>query len=108
MEIDPHPHGSFNTPCDLQVNNNEIPKTYKEGKGEFVDFFKYFRHSKGGVDHPWIIGCSSVENKDLVLTVKKYEFEIEVSSVNGGDSIVKYFQFDPTKKDAKYCMEMIA
>lgn len=105
VEIKPDPRDEITVPCDLQLDSKDIHKTDKEGEGEFVDVFKYFRHSQGGNDHLWMIG--SIENKGYKMKVQKYEkVKITVSSDNGGD-IIKHFEFDPDEKDAKYCMKMI-
>jgi hypothetical protein len=104
LYIEPHPRASFNVPCDLQLNNKDIPKTDKEGEGEFVNVFKYFRPSKDGHEMLWINDIYQAKSK---IPVQEYEIKIIVNSNNGGDSITKLFRFNPTKENAKLCMEMI-
>lgn len=107
VEIKPDSRDEITVPCDLQVKNKDIPKTDKEGEGEFVDVLKYFRHveHKDGIDRLWMIG--SIENRGYKIPVQEYKIKIIVSGNNSGEPIAKHFKFNPKKRNPKLCMETI-
>ncbi len=105
-KIKPHPQG-FRPPCLLGTMHNDpnnLQMTKNPEDGRFIDVFYFYRSFDGKNKEMGI--CHTVE-RERKIPVQPYEIDITVTSDNGGDSITKRFQFDPTQKDAKYCMEMI-
>jgi hypothetical protein len=82
--------------------SKDLQQTNSEKAGLFVDIFTYFKSGK----FEQVAICHAVSDLNQAIPVKPYNIEIEISSDNGGETISKSFQLDPSR-DAKNMLRML-
>lgn len=104
-EIEPVPVWLIPMPCYLEImNDRQEPRRESfdlqqsvrgsDRDGVFVDVIRYFRGDSGG---EWIGICHFATGVNTSLKPQRYRLKITISGDNCGETIDRWFIFDPVK-----------